>query len=103
MYGICCKCTQTHIRAGLRARVPCASRDCTRYAARVSAQEPLQEAITGMAAAVFDLLGLWWRCNGRQLPTVIIMFRDGVSEGQFAAVMQQELEAIREVGGWRGR
>ncbi|GAX84399.1 hypothetical protein CEUSTIGMA_g11821.t1 [Chlamydomonas eustigma] len=76
---------------------------CMRYAARVMPQEPLQEYVEGMQGAVLDLLKLWYNLNNKQLPDTIIMFRDGVSDGQYNAVMARELGAIqaacREVPG----
>ncbi|GFH27335.1 uncharacterized protein HaLaN_25640 [Haematococcus lacustris] len=69
--------------------------DCTRYACRIYAQDPLKEMVTDMAKAVFELLGLWGTTN-KGLPDVILMFRDGVSEGQFSQVLDYELKAIQE-------
>jgi hypothetical protein len=59
-------------------------------------QNPLQEFIQDMERAVFELLQLWNRQN-KALPDVIIMFRDGVSEGQFRPVLAEELAAIKRV------
>ncbi|KAI1416524.1 Piwi-domain-containing protein [Hypoxylon sp. FL1857] len=41
-------------------------------------------------------LKLWSRHNGGRLPENIIIFRDGVSEGQFEQVLDKELPLIRE-------
>ncbi|KAK3349981.1 ribonuclease H-like domain-containing protein [Lasiosphaeria hispida] len=41
-------------------------------------------------------LQLWGRNNKGQLPENIVIFRDGVSEGQFSQVLDQELPKIRE-------
>lgn len=73
------------------------NRFCTRYAARVFGQAPLQEALepASLTTAVVELVRLWSTRNNRHLPDVLIMFRDGVSEGQFDMVLQQELPAIR--------
>lgn len=61
------------------------------------AQDPLQEHVIQMERAVFDLLTLFLKSN-QTLPDVIIMWRDGLSEGQFRTVMQEELKSIKAVG-----
>ncbi|KAL6762861.1 Piwi domain-containing protein [Haematococcus lacustris] len=68
--------------------------DCTRYAARIMTQDPLKEMITDMRAAVLDLLRLWGNTN-KALPDAIVMFRDGISEGQFSQAIDQELSGIK--------
>jgi hypothetical protein len=57
----------------------------------------VQEYVEGMQGAVLDLLKLWYNLNNKQLPDTIIMFRDGVSDGQYNAVMARELGAIQAV------
>ncbi|KAH8904392.1 Piwi-domain-containing protein [Coniochaeta sp. PMI_546] len=41
-------------------------------------------------------LRLWWNKNNKQLPENIIIYRDGVSEGQFKTVLDKELPHIRK-------
>lgn len=43
-----------------------------------------------------DRLRLWQDSNKKQLPEYIIIFRDGVSEGQFNMVLKDELPNIRQ-------
>ncbi|KAH6616970.1 ribonuclease H-like domain-containing protein [Chaetomium tenue] len=43
-----------------------------------------------------DRLRLWQDANNKQLPENIIIFRDGVSEGQFNMVLKDELPNIRQ-------
>lgn len=43
-----------------------------------------------------DRLRLWQDSNNKQLPENIIIFRDGVSEGQFNMVLKDELPNIRQ-------
>ena len=43
-----------------------------------------------------DLLKLWKAGNDGNYPQNIIVYRDGVSEGQYSAVIKQELAALRE-------
>ncbi|MFH4981219.1 hypothetical protein AB6A40_007928 [Gnathostoma spinigerum] len=55
----------------------------------------LQETITDLTLMVRELLVQFYR-NTRFKPTRIIVYRDGVSEGQFFHVLQYELRAMRE-------
>ncbi|KAF4965125.1 hypothetical protein FSARC_7042 [Fusarium sarcochroum] len=57
-----------------------------------SKQEMLDETLTD---AFKSRLELWQKHNGQKLPDNIVIFRDGVSEGQFAQVLQKELPRIR--------
>ncbi|KAF4982301.1 hypothetical protein FZEAL_2050 [Fusarium zealandicum] len=57
-----------------------------------SKQEMLDETLT---EAFKSRLELWQKHNNKQLPENIVIFRDGVSEGQFAQVIQKELPRIR--------
>lgn len=50
-----------------------------------------------MASAVTEILMLWRQRNQNELPDAIIMFRDGISEGQFVATMDLEVAAINDV------
>lgn len=45
---------------------------------------------------VRELLIMFYKSTGGYKPHRIILYRDGVSEGQFLAVLQHELTAIRE-------
>ncbi|KAK7474888.1 hypothetical protein BaRGS_00033843, partial [Batillaria attramentaria] len=67
----------------------------SRYAAAVRVQEHRQEVIYELATMVRELLIQFYRST-RFKPTRIIFYRDGVSEGQFNAVLSHELRAIRE-------
>ncbi|GAU87145.1 hypothetical protein RvY_00039-2 [Ramazzottius varieornatus] len=55
-----------------------------------------QEIITDLGDMVLDLLEKFYTVNNKALPTLIIFYRDGVSEGQYKEVMKMEVEAIRE-------
>ncbi|CEF69226.1 Protein argonaute-4 [Strongyloides ratti] len=67
----------------------------SRYAATVRVQQSRSEIISDMAYMVRDLLIQFYR-NTRFKPTRIVLYRDGISEGQFLNVLQYELRAIRE-------
>ncbi|KAL2162145.1 hypothetical protein VTH06DRAFT_7930 [Thermothelomyces fergusii] len=43
-----------------------------------------------------DRIRLWQKNNGNRLPENIVIFRDGVSEGQFSMVIEKELPDIRQ-------
>ncbi|KAL2126476.1 hypothetical protein VTI74DRAFT_842 [Chaetomium olivicolor] len=47
------------------------------------------------AAHLQDCIRMWQAKNNKQLPENIIIFRDGVSEGQFKMVLKEELPYIR--------
>ncbi|VDK54362.1 unnamed protein product [Anisakis simplex] len=67
----------------------------SRYAATVRVQQHRQEIISDLTFMVRELLVQFYR-NTRFKPTRIIVYRDGVSEGQFFNVLQHELRAMRE-------
>jgi len=68
----------------------------SRYAATVRVQKHRQEIIEDLSAMVKEHLVMFYKSTGGYKPCRIIMYRDGVSEGQFAQVLQFELTAIRE-------
>ncbi|KAI6190975.1 Protein argonaute-2 [Aphelenchoides bicaudatus] len=67
----------------------------SRYAATVRVQQHRHELISDLSYMVRELLVQFYR-NTRFKPTRIILYRDGVSEGQFLNVLQHELRAMRE-------
>ncbi|CAG9530415.1 unnamed protein product [Cercopithifilaria johnstoni] len=67
----------------------------SRYAATVRVQAHRQEIISDLTYMVRELLIQFYRST-RFKPTRIIIYRDGVSEGQFFNVLQYELRALRE-------
>ncbi|XP_034253779.1 protein argonaute-2 isoform X2 [Thrips palmi] len=68
----------------------------SRYAATVRVQQHRQEIIQELSSMVRELLIMFYKSTGGYKPHRIILYRDGVSEGQFLAVLQHELTAIRE-------
>lgn len=68
----------------------------SRYAATVRVQQHRQEIIQDLSAMVKEHLVMFYKSTGGYKPHRIIMYRDGVSEGQFPHVLQHELTAIRE-------
>ncbi|KAM0753368.1 Piwi-domain-containing protein [Meredithblackwellia eburnea MCA 4105] len=77
----------------IAAVVASLDRQITTYGSQFSIQNSRQEIIHDLADMVQTLL----RRHGKALgpPKKIIFFRDGVSEGQFDAVLQHEANAIR--------
>ncbi|KAL5104501.1 Protein argonaute-3 [Taenia crassiceps] len=77
------------------------SRDLMRYVAVVHQQDEkkggqsVREYIDGMEDIFSDLLKIFGRHNNDRLPTRVIFYRDGVSEGQFDPVLRIELSAMQ--------
>uniref|UniRef100_A0A2A4JYG3 Protein argonaute-1 n=1 Tax=Heliothis virescens TaxID=7102 RepID=A0A2A4JYG3_HELVI len=55
-----------------------------------------QEIVHEMSSMVQELLIMFYKSTGGFKPHRIIMYRDGISEGQFLHVLQHELTAVRE-------
>ena len=55
---------------------------------------PRQEIVSDMGTMLGTRLGLWYMKNGT-LPENILVYRDGVSEGQYKAVIEEEIKAIK--------
>ena len=62
----------------------------SRYEATVSVQQHQ------LSATVKEYLTMFYKSTGGYKPHRIIIYRYGVSEGQFLHVLQHELTAIRE-------
>jgi eukaryotic translation initiation factor 2C len=90
----------THPSPGARAPsiaavVGSLDRWATQYSATISLQSSRQEEIADLKNMVKDLL-LRFRSGAPCFPQRIVFFRDGVSEGQFAAVQDAEIRQIHE-------
>jgi eukaryotic translation initiation factor 2C len=55
-----------------------------------------QEMVADLSSLFKSRLKLWQKHNGA-LPENVLLYRDGVSEGQYNIVLEQELPALREV------
>jgi hypothetical protein len=51
--------------------------------------------VSGLEAMVLERLDLWVKRN-KQLPTKIVIYRDGVSEGQYQRVLEEELPLVEK-------
>src|ERR1051325_527171 len=76
----------------------CASMDAkaSRYAASIRVQTGRQEVINDLADMVKELLKTFYLTCGRK-PERILFYRDGVSEGQFSQVLENETMAIKGI------
>jgi hypothetical protein len=76
----------------------CASMDAkaSRYAASIRVQAGRTEIIADLANMVKELLKTFYQTCGRK-PDRILFYRDGVSEGQFAHVLKEEISAVRGI------
>ncbi|PPQ77920.1 hypothetical protein CVT25_015395 [Psilocybe cyanescens] len=64
------------------------------YPASMEIQESKKEMVTNLGKMMWERLTLF-RTKNKMLPTRILVYRDGVSEGQFNTVVEEELPAIR--------
>ncbi|ESK90163.1 argonaute-like protein [Moniliophthora roreri MCA 2997] len=64
------------------------------YPASMELQESKKEMVTNLAKMIYERLQLFASRNG-QPPQRVLVYRDGVSEGQFQIVVDEELPAIR--------
>ncbi|KAI1496693.1 ribonuclease H-like domain-containing protein [Biscogniauxia marginata] len=72
-------------------------RNLAQWPATAWAQDGRVEMLSDVLVSRFaDRLKLWRKHNQNRLPDNIIIFRDGVSEGQFSQVLDKELPFIRE-------
>nr|POE74676.1 protein argonaute mel1 [Quercus suber] len=59
----------------------------------VRCQKGKQEMVSGLEEMVKERLNLWLKKN-RRYPDKIVLYRDGVSEGQYATVLNEELPSF---------
>jgi len=70
--------------------------EANRYAARVIAQPHRKEEIQGFGDACLELVKAHVQATGKR-PNKIVIFRDGVSDGQFDMVLNVELQNVKDV------
>ncbi|KAE8573396.1 Putative Argonaute 2 [Halyomorpha halys] len=58
-------------------------------------QPPREEVIRDLESIMKEQLIMFYKNTNRQKPNAILFYRDGVSEGQFKTILDQELMAIR--------
>lgn len=59
-------------------------------------QRGREEMVQGLTEMMIERLKLWRKHNNNSLPRKIIIFRDGVSEGQYNLVLDRELPPIQK-------
>ncbi|GAA6042866.1 hypothetical protein JCM8097_007198 [Rhodosporidiobolus ruineniae] len=67
----------------------------SKYAAQIREQEVRKEFITDLAAMTEHHIRTWMKNSNGSKPDTVVMFRDGVSEGQYAPVVQEEVTSIK--------
>ena len=60
-----------------------------------SIQERRKEMVSSLESLILSRVRLWQRHNKNALPENIILYRDGVSEGQYQQLLELELPLIR--------
>ncbi|KAH0537578.1 hypothetical protein FGG08_005644 [Glutinoglossum americanum] len=67
----------------------------SQWPASLRIQKGRKEMVTDLTAMFTERLRLYRKKNKNALPTRILIYRDGVSEGQYRIVLQEELPLIR--------
>lgn len=68
--------------------------DCDAYSAQIRLQEGRSEIIVDLSTMVEEHLRIFAKHNDGEYLERILIFRDGVSEGQYAAALQYEHDAV---------
>lgn len=65
------------------------------WPATLGIQQSRQEMVADLGAMLKSRLSLWQVKHGKSYPDNILVYRDGVSEGQYASVLKDELPLLR--------
>jgi eukaryotic translation initiation factor 2C len=84
-----------HRKPSISALVSSVDAHPSKYSAVVRIQQPRREVIAALKSMVKDSLKNFYEQTGYK-PHRVVMYRDGVSEGQFNNVLQLELVALRQ-------
>lgn len=68
----------------------------TQFPASIKIQESRKEMVTDLGDMVVERLRAFQKRNNNALPNKIILYRDGVSEGQYHTVLDHEFAAMSE-------
>ncbi|KAJ7672569.1 argonaute-like protein, partial [Mycena polygramma] len=79
----------------IAAVVASVDRNYAQFPASMEIQESRKEMVTNLGKMTWERLSLFKTRNAEKLPERILVYRDGVSEGQFPIVIAEELPAIR--------
>ncbi|KAJ4984158.1 eukaryotic translation initiation factor 2C 3 [Stagonosporopsis vannaccii] len=66
----------------------------SQYPASMRTQKGRVEMVSELEEMIIERLKLWQKRNQGRLPTKVIVYRDGVSEGQYRLVIENELPAF---------
>jgi eukaryotic translation initiation factor 2C len=67
----------------------------SQYPASMRTQEGRVEMVQELEEMIVERLKLWQKRNQNKLPNKVIVYRDGVSEGQYKIVLESELPAFK--------
>lgn len=67
----------------------------SQYAAHISSQNSRVEMISAVQEGMTTLFETFKRKNNNKMPETIVVYRDGVADGQFEQVLQNELPSIK--------
>ncbi|XP_027627375.1 piwi-like protein 3 [Tupaia chinensis] len=73
--------------------VASSNKELTRWYSKCIFQEPGQELVYGLISCVEGALDAWYR-NNQCLPNALIVYRDGVGDGQLQALLDKEIPQI---------
>lgn len=85
-----------HTTSSVSACVSSFDDNYIKYFATTRLQQKPQEITQELNEMMFDSLREYTKRNNGLLPEQIIIYRDGVSEGQFNAALQQEIKGLSE-------
>lgn len=66
------------------------------WPASVRVQASRKEMVSDLAKMIVERLRVFQLKNGKRLPTKILVYRDGVSEGQYQTVLETEFQSMLE-------
>ncbi|KAF2153954.1 stem cell self-renewal protein Piwi [Myriangium duriaei CBS 260.36] len=72
------------------------NQDLAQWPASFQEQKSRQEILANFLVMMKERLQHWKSKNQESLPTKVIVYRDGVSEGQYKAVVEYEIEQMNE-------
>ncbi|KAJ4371250.1 hypothetical protein N0V83_004467 [Neocucurbitaria cava] len=68
----------------------------SQYPASMRTQKGRQEMVAQLDEMIVERLKLWQKRNSGRLPNKVIVYRDGVSEGQYRIVLEEEYPAFKK-------
>lgn len=68
--------------------------DCDAYSAQIRLQEGRSEVMADLSSMILAHLNIFAKNNNQEYPERILIFRDGISEGQYSPVLTYEKDAV---------